>query len=115
MFMAELQTIKESYTFRRLYKSKKSYVYPQIVVYVARNRLGVFHYGITASKKIGNAVKRTRCRRVIRAALYEYADELAQCKKGYDVVIVARTKTAYIKSTDLVKPIGDSLSKAGVI
>ena len=115
MFMAELHTIKENYTFRRLYKSKKCYVYPQIVVYIAKNRFGVFRYGITTSKKVGNAVKRSRCRRIIRAALYEYSDKLSQCRTGYDVVIVARTKTAYIKSTDLIKPIGDSLIKAGVI
>ena len=115
MFMAELQTIKENYTFRRLYKSKKCYVYPQIVVYVAKNRFGAFRYGITTSKKVGNAVKRSRCRRVIRAALYEYSDKLSQCSKGYDVVIVARTKTAYVKSTELIKPIGESLKKAGVI
>lgn len=113
--MAELQTIKENYTFKRLYRSKKSYVYPQIVVYISKNRLGVFRYGITASKKVGNAVKRSRCRRIIRAALYEYSDKLSQCKTGYDMVIVARIKTAHIKSTDLIKPIGESLSKSGVI
>lgn len=113
--MAELQTIKENYTFRRLYRSKKCYVYPQIVVYVARNRLGVFRYGITTSKKVGNAVKRSRCRRVIRAALYEYSDRLRSCKQGYDVVIVARTKTAFVKSTELIAPLGDSLKKSGVI
>lgn len=115
IIMAELQTIKENYTFRRLYRSKKSYVYPQIVVYVAKNRLGVFRYGITVSKKVGNAVKRSRCRRVIRAALYEYSDRLKSCKYGCDVVIVARTKTAFVKSTELIEPIGESLKKAGVI
>lgn len=115
MFMAELQTIKESYVFRRIYKSKKNYVFPQIVVYVSKNRLGVFRYGITTGKKIGNAVKRNRCRRVIRAALYEYSDKLLDCKAGYDVVIVARTRAAYVKSSELVKPIGESLAKAGVI
>lgn len=113
--MAELRTIKENYIFRRLYRSKKCYVYPQIVVYAAKNRMGVFRYGITTSKKVGNAVQRSRCRRVIRAALYEYADRLAECKQGYDVVIVARTRTAYVKSTELIAPIGESLSKAGVI
>lgn len=113
--MAELQTIKENYTFRRLYRSKKYYVYPQIVVYVAKNRLGVFRYGITVSKKVGNAVRRSRCRRVIRAALYEYSDRIKCCKYGCDVVIVARTKTAFVKSTELIEPIGDSLKKAGVI
>lgn len=113
--MAALSTIKENNTFRRLYRSKKCYVYPQIVVYAAKNHLGEFRYGITASKKVGNAVARSRCRRIIRAALSEYADELSQSGCGYDVVIVARKKTAYMKSTQLVKPIGDSLRRAGIL
>ena len=115
--MAKLVTIKENYTFRRLYKSKKSFVYPQIVVYAAKNRLGVFRYGITTSKKVGNAVARSRCRRVIRAALSLYKDEIAKnCgNTGYDVVFVARVKCASVKSNELYEPIGDSLRKAGVI
>lgn len=112
--MAELQTIKENYIFRRLYKSKKCYVYPQLVVYVARNKAdnNVVRYGITSSKKIGNAVLRNRCRRVIRAAFLEISDSLCG---GYDIVIVARSRAAYAKSYELVKPISESLEKAGVI
>lgn len=113
--MAVLDTIKENNTFRRLYRSKKCYVYPQVVVYAAKNRLGCFRYGITTSKKVGNAVARSRCRRVIRAALFEYADKLSKCDQGYDVVFVARKKTAFIKSTELVVPVGDSLRRAGII
>ena len=113
--MAGLLTIKENNTFRRLYRSKKCYVYPQIVVYVSRNRLGVFRYGITTGKKIGNAVTRSRCRRVIRAALHSYRDKLDCVKGGYDVVFVARAKTVKCKSTELEKPIGESLRKSGVI
>ena len=84
-------------------------------MYVARNRLGCFRYGITTSKKVGNAVARSRCRRVIRAALFEYADEIERCGQGYDVILVARKKTSFVKSTDLVAPIGDSLRRAGII
>ena len=113
--MAVLSTIKENNIFRRLYRSKKCYVYPQIVVYAAKNRLGEFRYGITTSKKVGNAVERSRCRRVIRAALFEYADALSKQDKGYDIVIVARKRTAFVKSTELVAPIGDSLRRAGII
>lgn len=113
--MAGLLTIKENNTFRRLYRSKKCYVYPQIVVYISKNRLGCFRYGITTSKKVGNAVARSRCRRVIRAALVEYKDKLKDCSRGYDVVIVARTRAAFCKSTELVAPIGESLKKGGVI
>jgi len=113
--MAGLLTIKENNTFRRLYRSKKCYVYPQIVIYVSKNRYGVFRYGITAGKKVGNAVKRSRCRRVIRSALHKYKENLKNTKRGYDVVFVARAKTAYCKSTDLEGLIGDSLRKSGVI
>ncbi len=119
--MSALVTIKENNIFRRLYKSKKCYVYPQIVVYVAKNNLGIFRYGITVSKKVGGAVVRTRCRRVIRSALYTYADQLTDAyngesgKRGFDVVIVARRKTAFIKSTELVQPIFDAFSKAGIL
>ena len=110
--MTELQTIKENRTFRHLYRSKKCYVYPQLVVYVGRNRCNEFRYGITASKKIGNAVQRNRCRRVIKAALYTLGAEL---RKGYDVVIVARSRAAYVKSTELTAVLEESLKKAGVI
>ena len=113
--MSEYVTIKENREFTRAYKRGKSFVSPALVTYVYKNRSNNLRYGITTGKKIGNAVKRTRARRVIRAALYEYSDKLSQCRKGYDVVIVARTKTAYVKSTELIKPIGESLKKAGVI
>ena len=111
--MAVLSTIKENNTFRRLYRSRMCYVYPQIVVYVSKNRLGGFRYGITTSKKVGNAVARSRCRRIIRAALSEYADKLDG--KSVDVVLIARKNTPFLKSTALVEPIGKSLKKAGII
>lgn len=111
--MAALTTIKENNTFRRLYRSKMCYVYPQIVVYVSKNRLGKFRYGITTSKKVGGAVQRSRCRRIIRAAVSEYEESVRD--KGYDVVFVARKRTVQLKSTDLAEPIGKSLKKAGLL
>lgn len=113
--MAGLPTIKENNTFRRLYRSKKCYVYPQIVVYVSKNRLGIFRYGITTGKKAGKAVERSRCRRVIRAALHVYKEQLSNVRCGYDVVFVARARTVKCKSTELEAPIGESLKKSGVI
>jgi len=115
--MAKFITIKENYTFRRLYKSKKCFVYPQIVVYAAKNRLGVFRYGITTSKKVGNAVVRSRCRRVIRAALSSYKEDIEKAGNniGYDVVFVVRAKCASVKSYELYEPIGESLRRAGII
>ena len=77
--------------FARAYTRGKSFVHPHVVLYVNKNRLGRTRVGITASKKIGNAVTRNRARRVLRAALYEV---LPPDVGGYDLVLVARARTA---------------------
>lgn len=76
--------------FARAYTRGKSFVHPHVVLYVNKNRLGRTRVGITASKKIGNAVTRNRARRVLRAALYEV---LPPDVGGYDLVLVARGQT----------------------
>ncbi len=68
--------------------------------------------GITTSKKIGNAVERNRCRRVIRAA---FRDLIPQISDGYDFVFVARTKTKFVKSTQVKTVMLQQLKKAGAI
>lgn len=68
--------------------------------------------GITASKKIGNAVERNRARRVIREALRK----IDMSKAGsYDIVFVARSKTVRKKSTDIYEIMLPMLRNAGVI
>ena len=81
--------------FARAYTRGKSFVHPHVVLYVNKNRLGRTRVGITASKKIGNAVTRNRARRVLRAALYEV---LPPDVGGYDLVLV-RPDTAPEKHT----------------
>ena len=98
--MSELLTLKENRDFQRLYKRGKSFVSPILVTYVLKNRKNNLQYGITTGKKIGNAVKRSRARRVIRAAFRDFVPGL---KPGYDFVFVARGKTPFVKSTDIKK------------
>jgi len=109
--MSEILTLKENRDFHRLYNKGKSFVSPLIVTYVLKNKTGNIRYGITTGKKIGNAVRRSRARRVIRAAFRELTDEL---KSGYDIVFVARGKTPFVKSTELKKTIEYQLKKANI-
>lgn len=105
--------LKQNSDFRRAYGRGKSFSDPALVTYVLKNnRAGVCRMGITTSKKIGNAVERNRSRRVIRAA---FRDNLPSVKGGYDIVFVARSKTKYLKSTDVSKIMNKHLAKAGVI
>jgi len=48
-------------------------------------------YGITASRKVGNAVARNRAKRRLRAAAVEVLPTAAA--PGYDVVLIARAAT----------------------
>ena len=79
-----------------------------LVTYARKNRGKETRIGITTSKKIGNAVQRNRARRIIRAACREVG---AEFPRGYDLVFVARHKTIFLKSTDLVPVIRQHLAK----
>lgn len=103
--------LKENRDFRRAYTRGKSFVAPCVVVYVNKNRYNNVRLGITAGKKIGNAVSRNRAKRVITAA-FRYC--LPNLKSGYDFVIVARTRVLSSKSTDVAVMLKKQLESAGV-
>lgn len=91
-------TLKQNTDFHRAYRRGKSVAHPALVTYAVKNRAGYIRIGITASKKLGSAVERNRCRRIIRAA---YAALAPECTGCYDLVFVARFKTKALKSTDI--------------
>ncbi len=105
-------SIHENRDFRRIYARGKSFVSPVVICYVTKNRLGTVRAGITTSKRIGNAVKRSRARRVIRAA---FVSLLPRVQGGHDFIFVARTKTPFVKSTAVARAMEKQLKKAGVL
>lgn len=104
--------IKENRDFRRIYRKGKCYVSPSIVIYVEKNKNNNLRYGITTGKKVGNAVKRSRARRIIRASFRSISENV---KKGYDFIFVARTKTPFLKSTDIEKDMLRLFKKADLL
>ena len=88
--MKRAVTLKENYEFRRLYRKGKSAVGGCMVMYCHKNKLGHNRLGLTASVKLGHAVVRNRSRRRLRE-VYRLNQE--NLKKGYDIILVARTRT----------------------
>lgn len=105
-------TLKENKDFRRLYYRGKSRADSAIVTYAMKNRLGKTRVGITSGKKIGNAVKRNRSRRVIRAAFSAVEPRL---NGSWDIVFVARTKTPFVKMQKVLEQMEKQLKDLGVI
>jgi ribonuclease P protein component len=88
--MKRAVTLKENYEFRRLYQKGASAVSGPMVIYCRKNKLGHNRLGITVSVKLGGAVVRNRARRRLREV---YRLNKPALKQGYDIILVARTRT----------------------
>ncbi len=95
MIMLYTEILNENRDFLRLYKKGRSTASKYSVIYVRPNGFPYNRLGITAGKKIGNAVHRNRAKRIIRLA-YQRAE--AELPVGIDIVIVARAPICEISS-----------------
>ena len=94
------ETINKNEEYVKIYKRGTYKVGPLLVTYAYKRNDETVKMGITTSKKIGNAVKRNRARRVLRAA---YSEIESSVPKGWSFVFVARSLTTKVKSTDVAK------------
>ena len=93
-------SLKLNHIFRRLYRKGSSAANGYLVLYCRKNRLGRNRLGLVSSTKLGHAVVRNRCRRRLREVYRLHTPEL---KQGYDIILVARTRTAYAPWPELQK------------
>ena len=110
--MARFAVLNKNGDFRALYYRGKTQVHSALVTYARKSRLGIARAGITAGKKVGGAVQRNRCRRIIREA---YRSLLTRVEGGWDIVFVARHHTVKMKSTQIKRIMEKQLIDLGVI
>lgn len=110
--MSKAITLKQNTEFHRAYGRGKFRAAPAVITYAVKNRGFGCRIGITTSKKIGNAVERNRCRRIIRAAFSSISSE---CSGNWDIVFVARQKTKSLKTGDIAPVMKHQLTELGVI
>lgn len=104
--------IKKDREFKFLFKKGDSIVTDAFVCYARESKRRVNRVGIVTGKKVGNAVKRSRARRVIREA-FRLIDPLLREKaqKRFDFIFVARAKTPAMKSTQVYRQMEKQLLK----
>jgi len=107
-------TIKSSREIDTIFRGAKRAAHPLLIVLVAQTPAGRGRTGrvaFIAGKKLGGAVLRNRCRRVLRAAV--------QRAKGpwpdWDVVLIAREGTPTAAPQALDAALETTLRRAGVL
>ena len=104
-------SLKLNHIFRRLYRTN-GYADGYMVLYARRNRTDTNRVGITVGKKLGKAHIRNRARRRLRE-VYRLNEE--KFTPGWDIVIVARSKSVEAQFAKLTKSFLTLAKKAGLL
>ena len=80
--------LTRSTEIKRVRCSGKSYAHPLVVLYVLKADVPETHVGVSAGLAVGNAVKRNRAKRLLRAAMTEL---IPMTIPGSDLLLIARS------------------------
>lgn len=99
--------------FSKVYKFGKSVANHQLVLYVLPNKeANPFRVGISASKKIGNAVVRNHMRRLLKEIMRLHEAEI----EGHvDLVFIVRKPAVAMEYAQLEKSVFHLLRKASLL
>ena len=121
----KFRAIKENHLYSKAYSKGKRAVTSALAVYIlpdyAAKRLAKAHpqkqvvnrIGLTTSTKLGGAVVRSRLRRIMREGLRTLEKE-KPLKKGFLIVIAARSASVNLKSTEIKNQLDFAFKKLGM-
>ena len=121
----KFRAICENHLYSKAYSKGKRAVTSALAVYVLPDyqakRLAKAHpekrvvnrIGLTTSTKLGGAVVRSRCRRIMREGLRAIERERT-LKTGFLIVIAARSASVNLKSTEIKRQLDTAFTKLGM-
>ena len=101
--------LTRSTDFKRVRRDGKSNAHPLVVLIALENQQSTTRVGVAAGRSVGNAVKRNRAKRLIRAAA---RDLHPQIKTGWDIVFIARAPIIQVKMPQVRDALQNLLQRA---
>lgn len=107
-----LATLRSSQEINAVRKEGKSYSNRFFVLVVRVNPLGFSRFAVIASRSVGGAVERNRCKRRIRSRVTKLESGMTP---GNDLLIIARAACLEVKPDLLNKAFEQTFAQAGLI
>jgi ribonuclease P protein component len=96
----------------RVRRSGKSYAHPLMVLYVLKADVPETHVAVSAGLAVGNAVKRNRAKRLLRAAMNDLIPVIVP---GSDLLLIARSPLAAANVHQTLEALTILLKRAGLL
>jgi len=104
--------LTRSTDIKRVRRSGKSYAHPLVVLYVLKSDVPEIHIGVSAGLAVGNAVKRNRAKRLLRAAMN---DLIPVTVSGSDLLLIARSPLPAANVNQTREALSILLKRAGLL
>jgi ribonuclease P protein component len=110
----QTQRICSGQQFRKIYQEGQRFSSPFFTAFVLPNELETLRFGITVTRKVGNAVVRNRCKRRMRAIFQQLPirPDTARELIGLDLVFNVKTELIKADFSNLVEAFERTLSRA---
>ena len=108
--MKKINIVKKNMEFSRIIQETNVQKYGDYLIYIEYETNDLYHFGISVSKKIGNAVVRNKIKRRIKAILDQF-----YYKNNFNCIIIVRRSILKSDFSKMEKDLFKIVSKLNIL
>lgn len=103
--------LRRAADFELLRREGRRWHHPYVVLVAGANRGQISRFGFAAGKRLGQATKRNRVKRIFREVI---RNRLGEIEDGWDCLFIARIGAAEASTSELQMAVNELLQRSGL-